>query len=110
MIISHLYLLVAIITGVISFSEGSMILALSGILGPVLGWWGGSGLKGSFYGSVGQKIGGLIAASIFLFLGIYFVSETGYWIKMWDIKINGTMWIVIGFMIGLITTPSQKNI
>ena len=29
--------------------------------------------------------------------------------EMVSVELNGTIWIIIGFLIGLITTPSQKG-
>ena len=97
------YLVLVVFTGIASFGDTSVSASISGILAPIIAWFGGSGLRGSFnVGDKKQKITGFIAGIVFLAISLFWINYTGYWIKMGDIQISGPLWAVLGFLIGLI--------
>ena len=104
------YVVIAIILAITSFGNISVSASISGILAPIIAWFGGSGLRGSFnVGDKKQKITGFIAGIVFLAISLFWINYTGYWIKMGDIQISGPLWAVLGFLIGLIFSTKKHS-
>ena len=105
-----IYLVAVIFTGIASFGDTSISASISGIIAPIIAWFGGSGLRGSFnVGDKKQKITGFLAGLVFLTIGLFWINYTGYWIKMGDIQISGLLWAIIGFLIGLIFSTKKHS-
>ena len=104
------YLVLVVFTGIASFGDTSVSVSISGILAPIISWFGGSGLRGSFnVGDNKQKITGFIAGIVFLAISLFWINYTGYWVKMGDIQISGPLWAVLGFLIGLIFSTKKHS-
>ena len=104
------YLVLVVFTGIASFGDTSVSVSISGILAPIIAWFGGSGLRGSFnVGDKKQKITGFVAGIVFLAISLFWINYTGYWIKMGDIQISGPLWAVLGFLIGLIFSTKKHS-
>jgi len=105
-----IYIVIAIIAGISSIGGTSISVGISGIMAPIIAWFGGSGLRGSFnVGDNKQKITGIIAGIVFLAISLFWINYTGYWIKIFKIEMSGTIWIAIGFLIGLIFSTKKHS-
>ena len=63
------YALLAIFAGVALFGDTAISTSVSGIIAPLIAWFGGSGLRGSFnVGDKKQKLIGLIAGLVFFII------------------------------------------
>ena len=82
---------------VTQFGSGASLLA-----GSFIAWVGGSGARGSLYGTTGQKIVGAILGSVAVIGGLLLA----YWGKavvvILDIGIPAPLWALIGALIGFI--------
>ena len=105
-----IYIVIAIIAGISSIGGTSISVGISGIMAPIIAWFGGSGLRGSFnVGDNKQKITGIIAGIVFLAISLFWINYTGDWKKIFKIEMSGTIWIVIGFLIGLIFSTKKHS-
>ena len=99
------YLVLVVFTGIASFGDTSVSVSISGILAPIIAWFGGSGLRGSFnVGDKKQKITGFIAGLVFLELRKgYAAGCFGRRAEMWEselpqrfpISVTTNVWSVI---------------
>ena len=104
------YAFIAIFAGIASFGDISFSTSVSGILAPLIAWFGGSGLRGSFnLGDKKQKITGFIAGLVFLGTSLFWIDYTGYWITIWDVSFSGPLWVAIGFIVGLIFSTKKHS-
>ena len=104
------YALLVIFAGVASFGDTAISTSVSGIIAPLIAWFGGSGLRGSFnVGSKKEKITGLIAGLVFLTISLFWIDYTGYWITIWDVSFSGPVWVSIGFLVGLIFSTKKHS-
>ena len=108
--VQYVYMIIALVAGVTALFNTELYIALSGIIAPFIAWWGGSGMRGSFYGDNKQKIVGIISGIIFLAISLYWINYTNYWVYLFDVGIPGTLWIIIGFLIGLIFTTKKHSL
>jgi len=105
-----MYLIIVIFTGISSFGDTSISVSISGMIAPIIAWFGGSGLRGSFnIGDKKQKITGFIAGLVFLGISLFWINYTGYSVKMLDIVISGPMWLLLGFIIGLLFSTKKHS-
>ena len=105
-----IYLVAVIFTGIASFGDTSISASISGIIAPIIAWFGGSGLRGSFnVGSKKEKITGLIAGLVFLAVSLFWIDYTGYWITIWDVSFSGPVWVSIGFLVGLLFSTKKHS-
>ena len=105
--IQYIYILLVLITGISAFFNSSFGIALSGIIAPIIAWAGGSGLRGSLYGEIKQKIFGIIFGIVFLSISTFWINKTGYWVYFFDVGLSGNLWVLIGFLVGLIFTTKN---
>lgn len=104
------YAFIVIFAGVASFGDIAISTSISGIIAPLIAWFGGSGLRGSFnVGTKKEKITGLIAGLVFLTISLFWINYTGYWITMWDVSFSGPLWVTIGFLVGLIFSTKKHS-
>jgi hypothetical protein len=83
---------------------------LSGFFAPLITWACGSGIKGSLYGSTGQKITGIILGVIGLIVCMIWIYNTGWLVIFSGYQINGITWLLIGFLIGFIFTAKKDAV
>ena len=104
------YALLAIFAGVASFGDTAISTSVSGIIAPLIAWFGGSGLRGSFnVGDKKQKLTGLIAGLVFLAVSLFWIDYTGYWMTIWDVSFSGPVWVSIGFLVGLLFSTKKHS-
>ena len=105
------YIIITIVVGIAAFGNVSIGVIASGILAPIIAWFGGSGLRGSFnVGDNSQKITGFILGAIALTISYFWINYTGYWIQVFEIEITGVVWILIGFLIGLVFSTKKHSL
>ena len=105
------YIIITIVAGIAAFGNASIGVIASGILAPLIAWFGGSGLRGSFnVGDNSQKITGFILGAIALAISYFWINYTGYWIQVFGIEMTGVVWIVIGFLVGLIFSTKKHSL
>ena len=93
------YVVIAIILAITSFGNISVSASISGILAPIIAWFGGSGLRGSFnVGDKKQKITGFMAGVIFLVISLFWTNYTNYFVRITDLEISGPIWCFLGFL------------
>jgi len=105
--VQYIYLLLVLVTGITTFFNASFSVAISGLIAPIIAWAGGSGLRGSFYGNKKQTITGIVFGLVFLAISFYWISKTQYWVHIFNVSIQGEIWILIGFFVGLIFTTKD---
>ena len=109
--IHGVYIIITIVVGIAAFGNVSIGVIASGILAPIIAWFGGSGLRGSFnVGDNSQKITGFILGAIALTISYFWINYTGYWIQVFEIEITGVVWILIGFLIGLVFSTKKHSL
>ena len=109
--IHGVYIIITIVAGIVAFGNVSIGVIASGILAPIIAWFGGSGLRGSFnVGDNSQKITGFILGAIALTISYFWINYTGYWIQVFEIEITGVVWILIGFLIGLVFSTKKHSL
>ena len=111
-IFHFIYFVIVVITCVTSYlnSDPSIGLICSGFFAPLIAWFSGSGLRGSLYGTSGQKIFGIILGIIGFILSSIWIYFTGWWIAIYDLYIDGNTWVLIGFLIGIIFTSKKDAV
>ena len=88
-----------------SFTFGWKVFFLTALC-----WWGGSGLRGSLYGDVGQKKIGFIAAIIFLSLGLFlarFIENDIRIDNLNQFSIELWQYLIFSFFIGFSMTSKR---
>ena len=112
--IQFVYIIFVLFAGIGYFFNSESIsisVALSGILAPFIAWFGGSGKRGALnLGDKKQIIIAIILGIICLAVSIFWIQHTGYWITMFDIEMSGNLWVIIGFLIGLIFSTKSHSI
>lgn len=82
---------------VTQFGSGVSLVA-----GSFIAWVGGSGARGSLYGTTGQKVAGAILGSTAIIAGVF----VAYWgeamVVLVDIGIPAPFWALIGAVIGFV--------
>ena len=110
----HLFFFILVlITGfsskdIIGNTESSIIFAL--FIAPLISWWGGSRMRGSFnIGNKAQKIAGFILGLVFLMIGVFWMWYVKSYVLIYGYYLNGEVWVIIGFLIGLIFTSKVDS-
>ena len=104
------YVVIAIILAITSFGNISISAFISGILAPIIAWFGGSGLRGSFnVGDKKQKITGFIAGVIFVAISLFWTNYTNYFVRITDLEMSGPIWCFIGFLVGLLFSTKKHS-
>ena len=102
------YVVVSVVAGISAFGNTSIGDAISGILCPIIAWFGGAGMRGALVtGDTKQKITGIVAGLIFLAISLFWINYSGYWITLFDMPVSGPVWCGLGFLIGLILTTKS---
>ena len=104
------YFLLVAITSFSSFGNVTLGVTASGFICPLLALFAGSGLRGSLYGDKGQKIGGIVMACIFFAISSYWISNTGFYVSLFNVTIGGGLWVIIGLLVGFIFTTKKYAI
>ena len=90
-----------------TYGEIPMGTSISGIVAPILAWWAGTGLKGSFHvGTPAQKKAGVFMAILFSAISFYWINSTGYSISG-DISLTGTQLLIVAFVLGFFGTTRE---
>ena len=103
--LNFIYLILTIIAAIGAFGSGTW-LAISGILGPFMCWWAGSGTRGMFFHH--RYLAGLIVGALTFALGVFLIDNSGYQIKIGTIWLMGYEWCIVGFLVGFVAT-SRKD-
>ena len=82
---------------VTQFGSGGSLVA-----GSYIAWVGGSGARGSFYGTTRQKIAGAILGSIAIIGGLFLAYWGKAMVVLFDIEIPAPFWALIGAAIGFV--------
>ena len=107
--VQYLYVLLTLVMGIAAIVKGAVYPGIAGLVGPVLCWFAGSGLKGSLLvGTGSQKLGGLAAAIVFLIVGFGIVYHSGYWVSIFGYDLSGVAWSVIGLVAGFLFTGRKQ--
>jgi len=101
------YVILVIITGYSSLDSTTLGVSISGFIAPLIALFGGSGVRGSLYGTISQKIAGLTMGAIFLVGSLYWISLTGFYVNMFNVIITGKLWVLTGFVVGVLFTSKK---
>ena len=105
MFIIYLYWLFSIVIVITAFNAAGLSPGLSASGTSILSFFAGGGLKGSLYGTLGQKLaGGSIALVL---MGVAHWLGAGFSVHIFGIDLTGTEWGWIGFIICLLLTPKR---
>ena len=102
-----IYLILVAITSYSSLETATIGVTISGFLSPLIALFGGSGLRGSLYGTKSQKRTGIVVGVIFLAASSLWISKTGFYVTIFDVVIGGGLWVLIGFVVGFIFTTKK---
>ena len=103
--IQFIFIGLLIYGSVITFSDYSMNVSLSGIVAPILAWFSGTGLRASFNGgNTNQKKSSVFIAIIILAICYVWINSTGYWYVVNKIEVSGKNLLVISFFVGFLST------
>jgi hypothetical protein len=91
-------------TGVIT----SSIFSLLGV--SFLSYWAGAGLKGSLYGTNGQRLAGIVGASVFMSLAYLSSKYYPFAVVIFDIYIGGGIWSMIVFSLMFLAVSRKDTI
>lgn len=80
----------------------SSILSLIGV--SLLSFWAGSGLKGSLYGTSGQRIAGFVLAAIFMFIANWLTHAYPFVVRIFDVTLGGGLWAALYFVVAFFAT------
>lgn len=103
MFIIYIYWLLSIVVIVTAFNAAGLWPGLSAFGTSLLSFFAGAGLKGSLYGTRGQKIAGASAALVLMGIAHWFGA--GFSVRILGNNLTGTEWGWIGFVICLLLTP-----
>ena len=104
------YVIVTLIAGVSGWGNAGWFIGVSGIAGPLLACWAGSGLRGSFIaGDRPQKIFGAVMTVIFLGIAHWLMVTSLYRVGLFGVSIGGGIWCLLGAFIGFITTNRKDT-
>lgn len=99
----YLYALISLFAGLGALGNSGWIAGASLVAASLLGWWAGTGLKGSLLiGDKSQKIGGFVMAAVFLLIA-HFLSYN-FLVSLFGIEVGGGIWYLIGALVGFFTT------
>jgi hypothetical protein len=107
MFIIYPYLLISVIVIITAFNAAGLSAGGSAFGTSILSFFAGSGLKGSFYGTRGQKLAGACAALVLM--GISHWLGAGFSVHILGIDLTGTQWGWIGFFICLLFTTKRMG-
>ena len=97
------YIILSVVMGVSAMYRGSVYAGAAGIVGSVLCWFSGSGLKGSLLAATSvRKLGRLLAAITFAVVGMGIVYQSGYSMQILGYGLTGVTWCAIGLVLGYI--------
>lgn len=99
------YWITSLIITITSFTSAGASPGFSALGTCALSFFAGAGLKGSLYGSRGQKIAGVVAATVFMAIAHWIGA--GFSVRISDIELTGTEWGWIGFFVCLIFTSKS---
>jgi hypothetical protein len=104
----YIYSVLTITVGISAMWKGAVYPGIAGIIGATLCWFAASGLKGSLMvGTPAQKRHGVLAATVFVAVGIGLVYHSGFWIGLFGVELSGVTWCVIGFAAGYVSTTRK---
>ena len=105
--IIFIYFIMVLGTGYSSFDSTALGVSISGFVAPLIALFGGSGARGSLYGTKPQKVCGLGIGALFFAGSSYWISSTGFYVNIFDVKIDGWLWVLIGFVIAFLFTSKR---
>jgi hypothetical protein len=107
--LQYIYMVLTVVMGIAAIVKGAVYPGVAGLIGPTLCWFAGSGLKGSLLiGTGSQKLGGLVAAIVFLIIGLGIVYHSGYWVSIFGYALSGIAWSAIGLAAGFLFTTKKQ--
>jgi hypothetical protein len=110
MIVNVIYWLLVLVAAYTSIQNAPLSTSISGFIAPFIAWFGGSGMRGGFYGTKSQKIAGIVLGILFLVIASYWISSTGFYVTLFEVTLGGGIWVAIGFLIGLIFTSKRHAV
>ena len=105
-----IYIVMAVVIAILSFGDISTSASISGVIAPIIAWFGGSGLRGSFnVGDKKQKMAGLLAGIVFLVISLFWINYTNYFIKVSNTEVSGPVWSFLGFLVGFAFSTKKHS-
>ena len=104
-LITVLYFIIVLVTVITSYGNTGLSVTISGLVAPILSWVGGTWMRGSFYSN--KKILGLAIGLVSLGISAAWISYTGFHVTIYDISVEGELWVFIGFVIGYFVTKRE---
>lgn len=104
------YVIVSFVAGVDGWSRAGWFVGVAGIAAPMLSWFGGSGLRGSFYGRTRDKIFGVAMALVFWGIADWLIGATNYRVGLFGVSIGGGLWNILGAVLGFLATSRKDTL
>ena len=103
------YIVLTFVVSVPMLFRGSIWGGIPLLIGSLLGFVGGSGMRGSFY--LQQHKRGIIMGLALLFAGMLLVFYSKVGLRIFGIALNGDVWVVLGFACGFFAaTPEDAGV
>tara|TARA_Y100000389_G_scaffold172548_1_gene181032 strand:+ start:2678 stop:3022 length:345 start_codon:yes stop_codon:yes gene_type:complete len=87
----------------------SFWILISAIFAPYIAWFCGSALKATIYGPSNERVLGTLFGIIGFMLSWYWITNTGFWVSIFNLDIPGYGWVTIGFLIGFLFTTKADS-
>ena len=84
-----------VVVGFSVFRDGLVWGGLALLVGSLLGFAGGGGMRGAFY--LAQRRSGLVIGLFLLFAGMTLVYNADVTLNLFGLLLNGDVWPVVGF-------------
>jgi len=100
------------VSGVLAFFQiawvfSSLFFSWKLFILTVICWFAGSGLKGSLHGEKQQKVFGLLAAIVFLSVGLLTSKYISTEIVLQGVMLSAIQWLLLSFGIGFCLTTKH---
>lgn len=105
--LSFIYIAITVIVSAfMAFGQSSTIWGAAALLiSSLLGFAGGSGMRGAFY--LGQRTSGIVIGLALLAAGMALAYYSEVTLQMFGARFSADVWVFIGFVIGFLAARPQ---
>lgn len=103
----YVYFIVIVVTEFSVFGTQNFLLILSAFLAPLIAWIAGSRIRICFRTDKKRKLFDILISSAFLVMAYYWIYLADVTVILFSSKINGTIWITKGLLLGFIFSKKE---
>jgi hypothetical protein len=98
--LSFIYIIITIVVAASMLFRGMGWDTGALLLGSLLGFAGGSGMRGAIY--LRQRTSGFIIGALLLISGMAVLFYSDVVLRVFDVAVSGDVWPLVGFVIGFL--------